>query len=222
MIEDGSFATLWDAQLAHLALASILIDTTNLENKHKTTPEDREAVEYLESKIKMSSKMGKGYNRQELYRLISEAKASLDSLDIQGILRKDYKEWSEAGMVLGISSVVKPHSYLESKTANESGRHLVDECRVYAANKKLTIMSVLTAFANIDGVFQRELSLLSNQEKGKKVIEGFAEGAGKELKLEQTHHSDDAGWLCMVWDQGDLASSRKQVAPLLRSAMSSV
>lgn len=49
--EDGTSAAECDAQLARVALAPILIDTTNLTSKDKTTDRDVRAVELAESKL---------------------------------------------------------------------------------------------------------------------------------------------------------------------------
>ncbi|KAF2153454.1 DHH phosphoesterase [Myriangium duriaei CBS 260.36] len=224
LIEDGAFATLWDAQVAQLALAAILIDTADLKDKHKTTQYDREAVEYLESKIKLSPKLGKDYRRSEFYDLISEAKRSLDSLSIRNILRKDYKQWTEGGLVLGTSSVVQPHSYLASKAQDEEQGDLVDQSKSFASDVGLDIMSVMTAFASDDGVFHREVSLLSRNDRARRVVEQFAKDASQQLGLqEETRKEDDEdGCFYILWNQSELAASRKQIAPLMRKAMASV
>ncbi|GAM83993.1 hypothetical protein ANO11243_019830 [Dothideomycetidae sp. 11243] len=222
IIEDGAFATLWDAQVAQFALGAILIDTVNLNDEHKTAQQDREAAKYLEARIKMSPKIGKSYDRAALYDEIARAKQSLDNLTVRDILRKDYKQWTENSLSLGISSVVKPYSYLETKAQDQGNGDLLIESQQFVEDKKLDITSVLTAFTSTDGTFQRELSLLSRDERGKQVIERFCSDASKQLRLSGERRRESQDWLHVIWNQGDLAASRKQVAPLLRKAMAAI
>ena len=55
-MDDSVVTQGWDAQVAKLALGSILDDTSDLKSESKTTSVDRDVVEYLEAKIHMSRK----------------------------------------------------------------------------------------------------------------------------------------------------------------------
>ena len=65
-------------------------------------------MEYLEAKIQMSTKDARTWDRTKFYKEITAAKKDIESIALDGILRKDYKQWTENGMKLGMSSVVKP------------------------------------------------------------------------------------------------------------------
>ncbi|KAL1302947.1 hypothetical protein AAFC00_003266 [Neodothiora populina] len=119
----------WESQISHLALASILIDTRNLQDASKTTKHDRDAVEFLLSKLSAPA-----FDSASFYNKLDAAKRDTKSLSLNGMLRKDYKQWTTAAgaagaaaaaassscgpstqAILGISSTVQPLSYLEEK-----------------------------------------------------------------------------------------------------------
>lgn len=221
LIEDGAFATLWDAQVAHMSLAAVLVDTANLKDDNKTTEQDRQAVEYLETKIKMSLKLGKDYDRDNFFDAMQKAKEDLGPLSIRDILRKDYKEWRDGDVVLGTSAVVRPFAFLSKKADEEGKGDMIDHCKAFAEQRGLSVVSVMTAYTDEDGSFARQLLVVGGSEKGRKVIEQFRQTSVDDLDLQQLEQGDDQGWLHFIWQQRNLAASRKQVAPLLRQAMSS-
>jgi len=224
LIEDGAFATLWDAQVAHLALAAALIDTTDLEDANKTTQHDRQAVGYLEAKIKLSQKMGKTYNRRAFFELVAGAKQDLDGLSVRDVLRKDYKQWTEGRLLLGTSSVVQPLSYLEAKARKEGNgdEDLAELSARFAAEREMDVLAIITGYTTEGGAFHREVSLLSHSESGKRVILQFEKAAGPQLQLQEQVRTEERGRFRVAWQQGNLAASRKQVAPMLREAMLTV
>ena len=116
---DDNEIVLWDAQLASLALAPILIDTTNITNEHKVTDADVNATKYLVSLI--SAEPGTRFDRNEYFKKITAAKNDIGHLSLPDILRKDYKQWTEAGSVnLGISSVVKDIPIFDRQSRQQS------------------------------------------------------------------------------------------------------
>lgn len=222
--DDGAIASLWDAQVAKLGMASIMIDTHNLKDETKTTKHDRDAVDLLEAKISLCGRTGFGFDKDVFFEEISEAKQSLDTLSLKDILRKDYKQWTEQNMTLGIASVVKPVKYLISKSGghNEpSLRLLVEQIMDFSRERSLTIMSVMTTFTAEDGLFARELFVASSNPQGIAVVDSFARSAQSELDLEEMQSWQDHGVSLNLWQQKNLSASRKQVAPMLRKAMTS-
>lgn len=217
VIDDAHYTNVWDAQVAKLALGSILVDTSNLKAEDKVTEHDRKAVKFLEAKINIS-RLGKDYDRDTFFNELSEAKADLDGLSLEDILRKDYKQWSEGDINLGVSSVVKPISYLQHKSED-----LVPSMLKFAKERELGLFAVMTAFTNEDGGFARQLLVLSTSDgKATQAAKRFAESAAEELKLkdsdEQVKQADGVVWM-QIWNQGNVAASRKRVGPLLREAM---
>jgi exopolyphosphatase len=219
VVDDAARTSTWDAQVAKLALGAILIDTHNMQSADKVTPHDTQAVRYLEARIYASHKMGKSYDRDGFFQELDEAKSDLEALSLEGILRKDYKQWSEKGMVLGMSTVVKPIAYLQKKEAD-----ILPTLVAFAKKRGLQLFAVMTAFTDEKGEFARELLVLALQDgKVVEVAEGFASSAASKLELEESvatkldSHAE-VKWMQM-WEQRNLAASRKQVGPMVREAM---
>lgn len=210
-----------DAQLAKLALGAILIDTVNLEAEAKVTEHDRKAVDYLKSKINLGSR---NFDPDAFFTEINNAKSNLDSLTLEEILRKDYKQWDESSLKLGISSCVRSISYLQEKTPSSSS--FLSSIQKYAQSEGVDLYAIMTAHNEGDS-FTRQLLLLAVSEgKAVDIAQKFADENAGELELEESKtkldgsssSSAEAKWL-RVWEQGNLAASRKKVAPLLREAM---
>ena len=220
-INDSAVTQGWDAQIAKLALASILVDTANLTAPGKVEAVDGEAVEYLEARINVSPRDAKSWNRDEYYKEMDEAKRNIDSLTFDEILIKDYKEWTESGARLGVSSVVKPLQFLVNKTSA-----FENDLENFMKDHDLSIFAIMTTSTSTEGEFQRELLV---QAKGSSFATAakFSEQALPEFKLTnldvegvsvQEKPASGQFWR-KVWLQKDVSKSRKQVAPLLREAM---
>ncbi|KAK5137697.1 hypothetical protein LTR08_007268 [Meristemomyces frigidus] len=208
------------AQVAKLALGSILIDTYNLESGDKVKDHDRKAVDYLEAKIQAS---GDDYDRDTFFEKINSAKSDIDGLSLPDILRKDYKQWSEGVLTLGISSVVKPVDYLRDKAAKADSdfiKTLVD----FAKARKLHLYAVMAAYTAESGSFARQLLLLSLEDgKPTAALHRFTRSSSDELQLQtadlQTFSGTERVPFCGFYDQKNITASRKQVGPMLRQAM---
>jgi exopolyphosphatase len=231
LLDDGAAVKLWDAQVAHLGLASILIDTTNLQSEDKTTEHDRKAVQYLEAKIMLCPQLSTAFDRSKFYEEIYLAKKDIGGLKLQDILRKDYKQWDEQGLKLGISSVVKSIEFMQKKAGEEAETQSNDEAfiealRSFCKDRKLDLYAVMTASTSSQGEFQRELLVLALNDSAISAANRFASDAQEELGLEDWHgpdsgdgdHNGDAYWK-KTWWQRNVEHSRKRVAPLLRVAM---
>lgn len=238
--DDAMVRRVWDAQIARMALASILIDTINLTAESKVKAVDRDAVEYLEAKIQLSPK-NMIWDRFKFYREIDKAKKNIEAFELPDILRKDYKEWTENGLKLGVSSVEKPLEFLVSKAQrNGTAKHEQQEAFQQAAkdfmeSRSLSIFSIMTAFTCGDQ-FLRELYLCTtNSSAGSDALSKFSECATPKLNLEDrtvggissgdcrptpATDKDSYAMTTRIWLQKDTAKSRKQVAPLLRAALS--
>ncbi|TID22985.1 exopolyphosphatase-like protein [Venturia nashicola] len=230
-VDDASYASLWDSQVAKLALAAVLIDTTNLKAEDKVTDHDVEAVKILESKIASSSEGSKDYNRDNFFNEISDAKKDIAPLKLYDILRKDYKQWTEGSLKLGVSSVVKPIDFLVKKAKDEAGGSesdtdaFVNSLKTFATDRELDVMAVMTTFGRGEGHFQRELLVWAISPASSSAAAKFEQQSTAELGLVPWHGSANdidyegqEGWR-RVWQQGAVQHSRKRVAPLLREAM---
>ncbi|KAF2436775.1 DHH phosphoesterase [Tothia fuscella] len=222
----------WDAMIAQFALASILIDTNNLTSKDKTTDHDTKAVEYLESKIEATMAVSALYNRQEFFNHITEAKHDLDSLQLRDILRKDYKEWIEGGLKLGVSSVVKPIDYLvkkageeEHQSENAESEAFLDTAKQYAEDRGLNLFAIMTTSSSEEGQFQRQLLVWALNPDAVAAVKRFERKSSEELGLKPWSGSgpsiddESKSEYRKLWQQQQVQHSRKRVAPLIREAM---
>ena len=233
LIDDSAVMRGWDAQVAKLALASILIDTRNLQDEDKTRDVDRKAVTYLESRIKLSPKDARTWDQSAFFKDIDAAKQNIESLAVGDILRKDYKQWTETGGNLGMSSVVKPLDFLANKAGNESGTGVEESFHHTVGNfmeaRGLALFAIMTAFTSSDGTFQRQL-LVTSRKDMRAAATRFESSNAEQLGLESIplaedirntrHKANEGGDLSSrIWMQQNISMSRKQVAPMLRKAL---
>jgi exopolyphosphatase len=220
----------WDKQLAYLALAPILIDTSNLRDASKTTSTDIEAVRFLESHL-TGGDTEPPYSRDAYFSELSDAKTEIGCLAAGDVLRKDYKQWAEGPQGpqgefrLGISSVVRN---LEWYVVRCGGRDkFLETVYNFAKERDLSLHAIMTT-ATVDGKFQRELFVFGADELGCRVVESIEGDVGKELglggwgegRLDGMGRGTDAQrqvWRC--WTQAAVEKSRKQVGPLLRAVV---
>ncbi|KAL3427253.1 exopolyphosphatase [Phlyctema vagabunda] len=212
----------WNAELAYVALAPIVIDTTNLTSKSKTTSDDIAAVNYLENFITAHT-TERGFDRDAYFDEVTKAKEDIGGLPLAGILRKDYKQWTESSMHLGVSSSVKDIQFLIEKAGGRE--RFLEAVRQFAQDRDLSICSIMTT-STIDGVFRRELFVAGFSENGIRAAKAFQRDYTDKLGLKtwdegsldlESPHEQNEWRRC--WWQHEVANSRKQVAPLLRTAM---
>lgn len=227
---DDATSLLWDAQMAQLALASVLIDTANMKDESKVTKHDIEAVQYLEAKIIASIQGAKSYDRDRYYQEMSDAKQDIDNLRLHDILRKDYKQWTEGSQTVGISSVVKNLDFLVDKAINEraiKGKDddaFLEAVASFTKDKNLDLFAIMTNSTSASGDFRRELFLLASDAASVQTAIRFGTDTQVELGLADWHgaihldSTEDIKW-CKVWRQQNVQHSRKRVAPLLRAAV---
>lgn len=219
----------WDAEIAKVGLASILIDTNNLGDKNKTTEDDESAAGYLLEKIKHHEP---AFDPGTFFRQLDKAKKDIGNLPLRDILRKDYKEWEDAGGVVGISSCVKNISFLLEKAGQETPNGEGDNreaflsvLHAFALERGLSVYSLMTTSRSDRDEFQRELLVWGIDSAGVANAKLFADENSSPDKLDlkpwdktASLDGDDQGWR-RVWWQGQTRNSRKQVAPMVRSCM---
>lgn len=231
--DKGALVKQWDAEVAQVALAGIVLDTANLRDENKTAEHDRAAGEYLKAKIAGCPELATEFDCTSFYNEINTAKMDIGALKLQDILRKDYKQWDQGGMKLGISSVVKPIEFLQAKAQDEakgkaSDVALLDALETFSQARELDLYSLMTTSTSLSGEFQRELLVWAFNGRGVAAAKAFAAASGEELGLADWggprnvasggDDSEDGQWR-RVWWQRQARHSRKRVGPLLREAM---
>jgi exopolyphosphatase len=208
----------WDAQLGFLALGPILIDTTNLTSKDKTTPIDTQAVEFAE---KLVGKTGLPYDREAYFKEITELKEDLSRMSYRDVFRKDYKKWTDNGLTLGASGVPQGIDYLLEKIGDTD--EFLSALRKWAEEEELDIACLMITM-HPGGEFAREGLLWGFNERAVQAVRAFVDKNGDTLGLETwgdgmlDETSGEKEWRA-CWRQTSLQYSRKQVAPMLRKAM---
>ncbi|KAJ5134485.1 hypothetical protein N7476_002308 [Penicillium atrosanguineum] len=231
-----------NAQLAKLALAAILIDTSNLTAEGKVTDVDIQAVSFLREQV---AKEDPKWHAEAFYEQVQAAKTnSLDLLTLDEVLDRDYKEWTEKSssgesVNLGFCSSVKPIRWIAEKAGTP--QQFLDGVRAFAAAKKLDVVVIMTSFSSVEDEFSRELLVcaMCDCDAAVKAAEAFVEQTRPHLGLERwspvdceyhdsTEHAirstldGDADIWRRLWLQTNTTASRKQVAPLLRKAVTSL
>ncbi|KAK3294469.1 uncharacterized protein B0H64DRAFT_463386 [Chaetomium fimeti] len=238
--EDGTSAAECDAQLAHVALAPILIDTINLTSKDKTTDWDVHATELAESKLASFESQSQSrsqvqtqpsaqedaapYNRETYHATLTTLKEQIAGLPYRDVLRKDYKRWTEGSLGLGMSTVVQDLT-TTTATAGEGERGaFVAALRAWAGEQGLDIAAVMTV-SRPGGVFTRELLVWGLSEAGVAAVGEFRRRFAEKLGLESWEGGgldgggEGEGEWRVCWRQKEVSCSRKQVGPMLREAM---
>ncbi|KAG6011564.1 hypothetical protein E4U43_008238 [Claviceps pusilla] len=199
-------------KLVKLALAPILLDTTNLTATSKVRPKDTRAAAFLQRQLRDPDFVPTQY-----YDMINAVKEDISGLSFRDIFRKDYKEWEESGLTLGVSCVVQGFEYLLEKAQSE--HVLLDELSSWSHDRKLDVTAVMTT-SHPGGRFHRQLLVWGLNDKGRQAVRAFKDVATDTLRLEPWRGGSlDGGEERFAWAQWELAASRKQVAPLLREAL---
>ena len=210
----------YDSDVLKLGLASILIDTHNLQDTTKTRKVDQDVATRID---KILSARSSDWDRDVFFGGIDAAMRNIDGLSFKDVVRKDYKQWVEEDVKLGMSSVVRDLDWFDD---------LVDKDRYAAAaldfmtKRELDVWAVMTIFSgkqkDKQHSFQRQLRLHWRSQQSRMLVERFEERNREELQLEsivdnKLSPATDQSW--MTWRQHNVAASRKQVAPLMRNIM---
>ncbi|KAE8134811.1 hypothetical protein BDV38DRAFT_146566 [Aspergillus pseudotamarii] len=230
-----------EEQVASLAVTPILIDTANLTAKDKVTQFDTRAVDFLTPKFNK-----KTTDKDKLYAQVFEAKQnSLDLLTVDEILDRDYKQWIETSsrepgtpLNIGFCSMVRSIPWVVRKAG--SPQEFLDAVYEFAAKRELGIVVVMAAFSSNDDKFHRELFVCALDEGlAVDALKNFVKQFSSQLGLEEWSSLDgDGGALSKaihnslnsdgthnwrhIWTATDITKSRKQVAPMMREAVTSL
>ncbi|OGM40551.1 exopolyphosphatase [Aspergillus bombycis] len=229
-----------EEQVASLAVTPVLIDTTNLTAKDKVTQFDVQAVDFLTPKFNKDTT-----DKDTLYAQVFEAKQnSLDLLTVDEILDRDYKQWTETPprepgtpLNIGFCSMVRPIPWVVRKAG--SPQEFLDAVYGFATKRELSIVVVMAAFSSSDDKFHRELFVCALDEGlAVDAVKNFVKQSSSQLGLEEwssldgdsglsnamkdTLNSDNTHKWRHIWTATDTTKSRKQVAPMMREAVTSL
>ncbi|EFX05957.1 exopolyphosphatase [Grosmannia clavigera kw1407] len=209
-----------DRQLARLALAPLLVDTTGLRDGSKTTETDRQAVAVAESFLAAHDLQ---YDRSAYLDQLAQLKDNLAGLSYRDVLRKDYKQWREGVLTLGMATAVQGFEYLLTYVGPRDA--LLAAMPAFAAERGLDILAVMAIrHDNADEPMARQLLLWAANDTAAAVLRAFVRDNAQQLGLEpwdggSLDNTGSSGEWRTCWWQRQTRFSRKQVAPLLREAM---
>ncbi|KAJ5104646.1 hypothetical protein NUU61_001993 [Penicillium alfredii] len=176
--------------------------------------------------------------------ILNTKQNSLDLLTLDEVLGRDFKDWTETArssgesIKLGFCSSVKPMQWIVQKAGGPQS--FLDAVHSFAAaeDKQLDVVIVMTAFTSAaEAPFCRELFVCATRKAGSAIAgaEAFVAQAASQLglvdwtpldgavertdpDLHSTLNGNSPVWR-RLWVQTNVSASRKQVAPLLRTAM---
>jgi exopolyphosphatase len=231
------------AEVCHLALAPILVDTKNLKaSGEKCSDLDRAIVAVLQNEMSGTAMMGvkSSWNRDDFYEPVVAAKAaSLDLLTAQEMFERDYKSWTEGAIEIGISGLVRPVSWLvehfdggAAELAAEIGRFATQMQEEQTSDGVGFEVFVMLTPGPKGASKGKEVVMVTFSERAAKVIQVFEEKAG-ELKLEDWDDRSREAFKAAfdkqcgqgrykVWWMTNREKTRKQGAPIVREAVSAV
>lgn len=207
---NGSIAS--DAALNELALAPLLIDTSNM--KSKVEAHDTEAYDLITKALNPVSAFATTKDVKSFYKTLDEKKRDLSGFDAVQMLRKDYKDWAENGAKLGMSTVV-----LGLEDILKQDKEFFPKLHDFCEEHSVTVHVTMTSYTDAAGKHARQMIIYSP--KGcNDGVQKFLDGSSADLQLEPLS-VDDSGISGQLWvfQQNNAKASRKQVAPRLRSAI---
>ncbi|ERT03392.1 hypothetical protein HMPREF1624_01706 [Sporothrix schenckii ATCC 58251] len=225
-----------DRVLARLALAPILVDTSNLKSATKTVETDRRSAAVAEGVLGVSKGGDKGpfstsydtdshFDRTTYYEELSRLKNDISTFSYSDVLRKDYKQWRETtgsggSLTVGFSTISQGLGYVLKNIGDRDA--LVAGLETHAKERNLDIAVIMTV-QHDDGGFARQLLLWALNEPAVKAAKGFVEANSEKLDLKPWGDGlldgaeEDGQWRACWTHRTEF--SRKQMAPLLRDAM---
>ncbi|KAJ5176829.1 uncharacterized protein N7482_002706 [Penicillium canariense] len=234
------------AQVAKLTLAPILIDTSNLTAEGKVKDVDVQSVHFLRQSVAAvaAATANSTWDMEAFYEQIHDAKNnSLDLLNPEEILDRDYKDWTETTqstaqtVKLGFCSSVKPIRWIIQKAGGP--QQFLEVVRKFAAteDKELDVVVVMTSFTSAENEHARELFICASHDSGSAVdgIKKFITDSTSlglmewtpldgecvdlvDADVRSTLNGDNGAWR-HLWVQTNATASRKLVAPMLRDAV---
>lgn len=212
-------------ELVNVALAPILVDTRNSKEKTEPYAKDREAVALLEDF------RGEPLNESErdaYFDLLIERKVAIEEMSLKDNFRKDYKSWTENDIVLGMSTIPQEPGYIFEKMGVTTDT-LVQEWRAFADERKLDIACIMasTPPGQSQSSSKRWILLWARNEKAAMAANRFYDANYDTLGLVPLpDYALDlrgiSGEYRRFWRMDQPQHTRKQVGPMIRSAMKEI
>ena len=213
--------------VADLLLSAIEIDTLDFSEKAGRAKQiDHDARDYLLP----HSSFAKGDSLSAYFAELFHAKNQVSHLTTPELLRRDYKEFTQAGADgkahpwrIGVASLTLSLAEWVQRGA-ESVRSDLD---AFAAERSLDAVVALAGFEDEAGRPRRQLLFYAPQRASgaHKIAEGLEQHRGDRVDLERLELpvvGERHGSVCVAWEQRDAGATRKQFAPALQTVCANV
>ncbi|KAI7887962.1 uncharacterized protein EV154DRAFT_519145 [Mucor mucedo] len=191
-------------EMAHLAVAPLLVDTVNLKwDLGRTTESDVQVFGILQHKLELVP--------EAFFKSIEKVKSQVDSMNNYDILRRDYKEFPNVnGYKIGTSAVTW---HFRAWVEREGGAEAISQAALeYAKERELDMEVIFTAFDHDregkGGDYRRELAVF--------VVNPELMGVKESLETNKDLQLKPMPFDSRFYEQGNIKMSRKQVWPLLK------
>jgi exopolyphosphatase len=191
-----------DAGTATLLLATILLDTVNLDPAAKrVTPKDQHVAARLRPVA--------GTDPDALFARLQAEKFNISSLTTQDLLRKDYKQWHSASIRYGISTIL---TSLETWIAQDP--HFVNGMDAFLRSRDLHCLLAMMAYTDPQQTFRRELAVLVPDPALRDRLVRHLRSTPLDLTPWPLAGPPPPGRV-LLFTQGSASESRKTLQPLL-------
>lgn len=209
-------------QLVDVALAPILVDTRNSNKQSEELAIDRDAI------VRLGEFRGEPVSdseRDAYFDLLITRKVAIEEISLKDNFRKDYKSWTEAGLVLGMSTIPQEPGYIFEKMGVAS-EIFWKEWREFSDERNLDIACIMMSTPPGHEVSRskRWILLWARNEKAAKAAEAFYDANHGTLELNPVSDSvldleEAKGEFRCFWIMGQPQHTRKQVGPMIRTAI---
>jgi len=135
-------------------------------------------------------------------------------MSLHDLLRRDYKEFDTKIGKLGMSTITRPISFLQSQFEN-----FEKTVKQYREERSLEVFVVLTVSGE-GAEFRRGGMMVTD--KYASVIEAFKVQGGEKYGIKRDKEGGRGMYNCFAFEMRDLSASRKQIAPLVMGIMDSI
>ncbi|CCE82826.1 Piso0_002576 [Millerozyma farinosa CBS 7064] len=240
-----------NSEVVPILLAPLLIDTSYLSSKveeddkkayesyQKYPLEESQLHNWLSEtgskKLKLES-LGHENILDAYYKIIKKAKKDLKGFSFYDILEKDYKFFrfeknDNSALDVGFSSLSKSFKWITSKYGK---KEIFRELQKFVSKQKLDLLVITTSFSKKEtDEYTREFAyFFEKRNENSTLFIELSNMLKDTLKLNHDiYHIEKFQWILsdfdenanlILFNQGELSASRKQVVPLVKEAISNI
>ncbi|CCE81897.1 Piso0_002576 [Millerozyma farinosa CBS 7064] len=240
-----------NCEIVPILLAPLLIDTSYMSSKveedDKIAFESYQKYPLGESqlhnwlvgtyskKLKLES-FGPENILDAYYKAIKKAKKDLKGFSLYDVLEKDYKFFSferndNSAIDVGFSSLSKSFKWIASKYGQ---KEIFQELQKFVSSQKLDLLVITTSFSKKEtDEYTREFAyFFEKRNENSALFNELSNMLKGKLKLNRDiYHIEKSEWILsdfdenanlILFNQGELSASRKQVVPLVKEAIGNI